>query len=566
MRSIWRNITDRASLRGGSTITQQLVKNRLLSSEKSYSRKFRELILAMQVEMEFSKDQILEMYLNTIAFGGVTYGVEEASQLFFEKPASELNIAESALLAGLPQAPSRYDPLGKDPKLSHIRMRQVLSRMREEKFISDKEYNEAKDTTFVFKNKEIPIKAPHFVMYVKQLLLKMFTKKQLYEEGLLIKTTLDLKLHNQVQKVVTDNVNRLFRLWVGNGAALVTNPKTGEILSMVGGKDYFDKNNEGNVNVALSLRQPGSSIKPLTYAMSIESGKTPRSRLIDAPVSLYADDGTLYSPRNDDHIFRGNVSLREALASSFNLPAVRELKQLGVLKYIEKAKTMGINSWNNKTKSDFGLTLGSGEVRMIDMARLYSTFANAGFDVPLRSLLEIKDYNGQMLYQNNCVVMKAACKNERKFSQKTTAFLTDILIDNSARFRTFGTKSDLYIPNHQVAVKTGTTNHTRDNWTIGYTSDYVAAVWIGNNKNTPMRFIHSGANGASTIWKKIMALVLDEKKPHVFKLPKNIIKVSICKATGTLPCDRCLKIIKEIFVKGTEPTESCAGYIPMSMD
>ncbi len=565
LRSVLRNLTANKALQGGSTITQQLVKNRLLTSEKTYLRKIREIILAIQVESRLTKDQILELYLNEIAFGGINYGVEEAAWFYFDKPASDLNLAESAFLAGLPQAPSRYNPRKNNPELAYQRMNLVLKKMQEEHFISEEDYLRALGYRFAFNQKKIHIKAPHFVMYIKKLLLEKYTEEQLYHDGLRIKTTLDLALHTKVQDIVTANVDKLFRLQVSNGAALVTVPKTGEILSMVGSKDYFDLNNDGNVNVVLSLRQPGSSIKPLTYAMSIEQGKSPQSNLLDT-AEEYTIGGALYTPGNYDNQFRGQVSLREALANSYNLPAVKELAQIGVVNYINKAKTLGINSWDHKNKYDVGLTLGSGEVRMLDMAQLYSAFANDGYDVPLNPIIEIKNNKGDTLYRNPCILDHVACYSDKKFNTRTIVFLTDILADNKSRSKIFGLESDLYIPGHEVAVKTGTTNDYRDNWTIGYTNDYIAAVWTGNNNNTPMRFIHSGRNGASTIWKQMMGLLLDDNKPHRFEIPEGFIKLSICEKTGTLPCSSCSDIIEEIFVKGTEPQSACTDYDPASFD
>lgn len=567
IRSFWFNLTgrDSDSIRGGSTITQQLVKNRLLTPEKTYIRKIKEIILAIKVEHSYTKDQILEMYLNHIAFGGTNYGVEEASWFYFNKSAKDLNLPESALLAGLPQAPTRYNPRGKTPELAYARMSRVLKRMREEKFISEEEFETAKKTTFDLNAEIHRIRAPHFVMFIKDKLLNRYSEKQIYEGGLQIKTTLDLDFHNKVQSILTQGVDNFFRLWVSNGATIVTKPASGEIISMVGSRDYFDVDNDGNVNVTLSLRQPGSTIKPLTYAMAIENGKAPQSILKDTPAIFKALNGTPYAPRNNDYTFRGNVTLRQALGSSYNLPAVKELVQIGVDNYVNKAKTLGINTWPNKDEFDFGLTLGGGEVRMIDMAQMFSVFPNYGYDVPPNPIIEITDFKGKSIYKNNCILEKKFCHNGRKFSKKATVFITDILSDNKARKIAFGSSSELQIGDHKIAVKTGTTNYTRDNWTIGYTSDHVVAVWIGNNQNTPMRFIHSGMRGASTIWREIMSLLVDDEKPHHFHYPEGFTKVDICKETGILPCSSCKNVITEIFVRGTEPKNDCNSFVPMSM-
>lgn len=504
------------------------------------------------------------MYLNHIAFGGTNYGVEEAAWFYFDKSAKDLNLPESALIAGLPQAPSRYNPRGKNPELAYARMKQVLRRMKEEGFISDEQYKQATETKFELNDETQRIKAPHFVMYIKDILLKKYTKKQIYEGGLHIKTTLDLDLHNKVQDALSHSVNSYFRLWVSNGAVLVTIPQTGEILSMAGSKDYFDIENDGNVNVTLSLRQPGSAIKPLTYAMAIENGKTPASILKDTPKVFKSIINTPYAPRNNDNKFRGEVTLRQALGSSFNLPAVKELVQIGVSNYVTKARQLGINTWHNRNEFDYGLTLGAGEVRMLDMAQMFSVFPNNGYDVPPNPIIEIRNSNKQRIYKNNCILDKKFCSNGRKFSTKTTTFITDILSDNKARRFAFGLNSKLQIRDHKIAVKTGTTNYTRDNWTIGYTSNRIVTVWIGNNANTPMRFIHSGVRGASTIWRNVMSMLVDDENPHRFKYSDDFIKLEICKQTGTLPCDTCYITTTEIFEKGTEPKAACNDYVPIS--
>lgn len=563
IRSVWHNLNNKNNLRGGSTITQQLVKNRLLSSSKNYRRKLQEVLLAIKVERMYSKDQILELYLNQIAFGGTTYGIEEAAWYYFDKSAKELSIAESAMLAGLPQAPSEFNPKAKNPEKAYNRMHSVLERMLDEGYINHQEFDEAKSVKFAFNNEVNRIKAPHFVMYIKDLLIKKYGKKRLNEGGLIIKTSLDLELHDETQQIVTNNVKNLFRLLVGNGAALVTNPKTGEILSMVGSKDYFDIKNDGNVNVTIRLRQPGSSIKPLTYAMALENGKTPETNLQDTPAVYYSRDGKKYAPRNNDYTFKGRIPLRQALGSSYNLPAVKELAQIGVLNYIKKARSLGINTWNDKDEYDFGLTLGGGEVRMLDMAQLFSTFANFGYDVAPNPIIEITDYDGNQVYKNNCIIDNIGCRSGRKFSDKTMVYLTDILSDNDARFKTFGAESDLQISDHKIAVKTGTTNQYRDNWTIGYITNYVVVVWIGNNKNTPMRFIRSGVRGASNIWRDIMINILDGSKPHRFNYPGDFIKIKVCEGLGTLPCSVCTNVINEIFERGKQPQQACNGYFPM---
>jgi 1A family penicillin-binding protein len=557
-RAAWENMgsTD-GSIQGGSTITQQLVKNRLLTPERTLKRKVRELILSVLVEGTFTKEEILEMYLNQVAYGGSTYGVEEASWRYFNKPASQLSLAESALLAGLPQAPSLYTPFGSNPELSYARQEDVLRRMREDGYITREEFVAAKAEELVFDQDVIDIEAPHFVMYVKKILAERFGEDVLYQGGLEVRTTLDLELQREVQDIVTEEVESLARLRVNNGAALVTNPQTGEILSMVGSKDYFDFSHDGQVNVVLRPRQPGSSIKPLTYAVSMEKGKSPSSILQDTPITYSTVGSPPYSPQNYDGKFHGNVTLREALASSYNVPAVKELAGIGVNNLIKKGESLGITTWKDTNRFGLSLTLGGGEVRMIDMAQLYSTFANYGYPVEPNPLLEIRDYKGELYYRNDCALDKKNCLSSRELDSRVAYLISDILSDNQARSPAFGFHSVLDIPGQEVAVKTGTTNSLRDNWTIGYTTDRLTAVWVGNNDNTSMSYVASGITGASPIWNNIMRLLLDEENPHQFDLPAGLTRVRICSQTGTLPCTGCPLVKEEVFIKGAEPKAAC---------
>ncbi|MBD3279748.1 MAG: hypothetical protein GF390_03485, partial [Candidatus Pacebacteria bacterium] len=408
-RALMANIKGEEIMQGGSTITQQLVKNRLLTPERTIQRKLREIIVSVLVEGTYSKEEILEMYLNQVAYGGSTYGIEEAAWRYFNKPAVELNLAESALLAGLPQAPSLYSPFGPTPELAYARQEEVLRRMVEDGYITLAEAEQAKQQPLEFRQDTIDIKAPHFVMYVKKLLAEKYSEELLYEGGLEIRTTLDLELQDQAQQLVTDEINELQRLRVSNGAALVTNPQTGEILVMIGSKDYFDFAHDGQVNVTIRPRQPGSSIKPLTYAVALEQGKNPASIIQDSPITYHLAGSPPYSPQNYDGKFHGRVTLREALASSYNVPAVKTLAEVGVNNLIDKAEAMGITTWQDRNRFGLSLTLGGGEVLMTDMATAYSTFANLGETVKLNPFLEIRDYQGELLYRNSCVFEHKGC-------------------------------------------------------------------------------------------------------------------------------------------------------------
>jgi len=547
-----------SKIQGGSTLTQQLVKNTLLTPEKTLKRKVREIILSFLVEQAYTKDQILEMYLNEVSYGGSTYGVEEAAQRYFGKSARDLDLAESSFLVGLPAAPSVYSPFGSSPELAYGRQREVLRRMVEDKYITSAQADEAKKKTLIFKPDVTNILAPHFVMYVKELLAEKYGEDAVNQGGLEVTTTLDLDLHNQTQQVVTKEMESLARLRIANGAAIVTNPKTGEILAMVGSKNYFDFKNDGQVNVTLRPRQPGSSIKPLTYAIAFENGQSPSSTVLDEPVSFSIAGSPPYAPKNYDGRFHGNVTLREALASSYNIPAVKTLASIGITTLIDKGEEMGVTTWKDRKRFGLSLTLGGGEVLMTEMAQIYGTFATYGTTTTLNPILEIKNGKGEVIYENVCAKEGKDCPATKTLSTKTTYEITDVLSDNSARTPAFGPRSVLYIPGQQVAVKTGTTNNLRDNWTIGYTTDRVVAVWVGNNDNTPMSYVASGITGASPIWNKIIRLMLDDQKPHVFPTPEGMIHVKICVPTQTLPCRGCPTVRDELFEAGTEPQTACA--------
>lgn len=541
---------------GGSTITQQLVKNRLLSSEQTLRRKIREAIVAVLVEGVYEKDQILEMYLNQVAYGGSTYGIEEAAHRYFGKTAAELSLAESALIAGLPAAPSAYTPFGANPEYAKTRQVEVLRRMVEDNYISAEQADAAAAEELHLVNDIIDIQAPHFVMYVKKILAEEYGEESLYQGGLEIRTTLDLKLQNDVQKKVTDEVNQLTNLKVTNGAALVTNPKTGEVFAMVGSKDYFDFEHDGQVNVTVRPRQPGSSIKPLTYAIALEKGMTVTSTIEDQPITFDIPGSKPYTPKNYDGKYHGNVTLKESLASSYNIPAVKLLQQVGLNTLIDKAEDMGITTWKDRRRFGLSLTLGGGEVLMTDMAKAYGAFANEGYVTDLNPILEIHNYKGEVVYQNTCALEGIGCFRKKVLDSKVAFLISNILSDNAARTPAFGPMSTLFIPNQQVAVKTGTTNNMRDNWTFGFTSDRLVSVWVGNNDNQPMSYVASGVTGASSIWNKIMVSLLDEKNPHVFAVPQGIIKVASCASSNSY-CTGCSNSKEEYYVAGTEPKSSC---------
>jgi len=554
-------------LYGGSTITQQLVKNALLSPERTITRKIKEIILAVLVETKFSKDEILQMYLNEVGYGGAAYGVEEAAQMYFGKSAKDLTLAEAALLAGLPASPTSFSPFGAYPGKAKERQLLVLRRMRQEGFISEREEKKAAAEELHFISPKTDIKAPHFVMYVKDLLVQKYGEQMVEEGGLEVKTTLDLEIQEFAQRVVSQEIKKLKSLKINNGAALVTKPETGEILAMVGSQDYFNLQNNGNVNVTLRPRQPGSAIKPIMYSVALENGFTAATIIPDTPITYKIPGQPPYSPKNYDNRFHGNVPLRIALASSYNVPAVKVLAALGVEKMISRGREMGITTWDDPSRFGLSLTLGGGEVKMVDLAVAYGVLANMGKRIDLNPILEVKNYRGETLEKtqkpaswDSLGIPKSKIQNEENpiVKPEIAYILTDILSDNTARAPAFGLNSWLNIPDHpSVAVKTGTTQNLRDNWTIGYTPDFLVAIWVGNNDNKPMSYVASGVTGASPIWNKIMSYLLRNLPDKKFPKPEGIVEVKICAPTGTLPCEGCPLIRSEIFIKGTEPKTHC---------
>ncbi len=562
-RASWRTLTNQ-QLEGGSTITQQLVKTALLSPERTLRRKIRELVLSILVEMRYPKDQILEMYLNRVSFGGAAYGVEEAAQTYFNKPVSALTLAESALLAGLPASPTTYSPFGAHPELAKSRQKEVLQRMVSEGFITWDQADAVSSEELRFAPQTIDIKAPHFVMYVRDYLSKKYGTAVVEQGGLEVVTSLDLSIQQTAQTAVASEIAKVAYLRIGNGAALVTQPQSGEILAMVGSKDYFDIAHDGNFNVTTALRQPGSAIKPLNYALALTRGFTPTSIIDDSPITYKTPGQPSYSPVNYDGRFHGKVTLRTALGSSYNVPAVKILAANGVPNFIKFAQNLGISSWTDPSRYGLSLTLGGGEVTMLDMATAFGVFANSGSKTALHPILSVRDSTGKVLEEFRCKYqpgIRAAeateitdCDSESVLDPRIAYLISNILSDNIARTPAFGSNSDLNVPN--VAVKTGTTNNLRDNWTIGYTPDRLVAVWVGNNDNSSMSYVASGVTGASPIWRRVMTEILKTTPAAGFLPPANLIRVNICTITGQLACEGC-PTRSEYFLSGTEPKSAC---------
>lgn len=537
------------SLQGGSTITQQLVKSAFLTPERTVVRKIKELYLAFRVEMAFSKDQILEMYLNQVPYGGTAWGVAAASEQYFGKSVKDLTLAEAALLAGLPQAPTYYSPFGQDQQRAEERQQQVLQRMVEEKYITSEEAEAAANENISFKSSAVDIRAPHFVMHVREYLAEQYGEAVAAQGGLKVTTTLDLDVQDMAQKHVTENVDKVKNLRVGNGAAVVTKPKTGEILAMVGSRDFFDIENDGNVNVTVASRQPGSAIKPINYATALERRLiTPATVIMDVPTT-FSGGPKPYKPVNYDGKFHGPVQARYALGNSYNIPAVKVLALNTVVEMIRKAREMGITTFEDESRYGLSLTLGGGEVKMTEAAVAFGVFANEGTRIDLTTILKIEDSRGKVIEEFKPKAGKRVLSGDVSF------LISSILSDNSARTAAFGPSSLLNIKGKTVAVKTGTTDDKRDNWTIGYTPSYLVATWVGNNDNTPMNpALASGITGAAPIWNAIMTDLLKDKVNETFKVPSGVRGMEICAITGGKKTEGCNSRF-EYFLTGTEPKE-----------
>lgn len=541
-------------VQGGSTITQQLVKNSLLTPERTISRKIKEIFLSTIVESVYSKDKILEMYLNQVPYGGTAYGVEAASQVYFGKPVEKLTLSESAFLAALPEAPSLYSPFGSRPELGKTRQLEALRKMREQGYITQEEEKTAAQEELKFSKIQNKILAPHFVFYVKDLLSQKYGPRAVEQGGLHVTTSLDLDLQEYAQASVSAEIEELKKLNVSNGAALITTPGTGEILAMVGSRNYFDTEIDGNVNVTLAKRQPGSSIKPINYAVGLIKGYTASTPFVDGRICFPNPGGQPpYCPVNYDRKFHGVQQMRFALANSYNIPAVKMLKANTVEAMIATASAMGITTFTDPSRYGLSLTLGGGEVTMLEMSEAFSVFANNGYRIPLQPILKVVDSKGRVLEEYK--PPKSPIFGRKVLPDGVAFIISHILLDNGARAQAFGENSVLRIKNYPVSVKTGTTNDLRDNWTIGYTPSRLVATWVGNNDNKPMSGIVSGVTGAAPIWNALMTKVLEGTAPQFPQKPDNVIGKHVCTDTGQVAgpkgAEGCPTRF-EYFLKGSE--------------
>ncbi len=521
--TIWAKLTGK-KIQGGSTITQQLVKNTLLTPEVTITRKIKEWILAIKLEKIMGKEDILALYLNEAPYGGNIYGIQEASISFFGKNPTELSLAEAAYLAAIPNGPTYYSPYGKHVDELEARKNLVLKRMIEINFISEEEYNTALAEKVTFLTQQpTHIAAPHFVFFIKDYLEKKYGENVIEEGGLKIITTLDYDLQKKTEQIVLEKAKENEKNWGGkNAAVVVIDPKTGQILSMVGSRDYFDKTIDGNFNVATAARQPGSSFKPIVYALAFKEGYTENTTLFDVKTEFNAScsptghplpgspNATCYHPEDYDNAYRGPMTLRYGLAQSINIIAVKVLYLVGIKDSIDMAHNLGITTLNDPTRYGLSLVIGGGETTLLDLTSVYGVFANSGVRNPYQGILSIEDTSGK-------IIEKFEDKSYQVIEPNITRTLSSILSDNIARTPTFGANSQLVIPGHQVAVKTGTTNNNKDAWTIGYTPSVSVGVWVGNNDNTPMK--KGGAALAGPIWNAVISESLKNLPVEYFDNP-----------------------------------------------
>jgi len=578
-RALWINFQGGEILSGGSTITQQLARNLLLSPEErtqvTARRKLREMLLAWRLTRQYSKDETLTLYLNESNYGNLAYGIEAAAQSYFAKSASELDLAECALLAGLPQAPAYYNPL-ENPKAARDRQRIVLDLMAKQGHIKPEEADLAANEELGFASTPFPIEAPHFVMLIRQQLEQEFGREAIYTQGLQVYTTLDLDAQHATEHAVQRRLAQLAETRQGqhphnvnNAAVVVLAPRTGEVLALVGSPDYFDPRIDGAVNAAITPRQPGSAIKPITYAAAFDPAQpeplTAATMMVDVRTSFVTREGDPYVPRNYDRQWHGPVLLRQALASSYNLIATKVLDDVGIDAMASLARSMGITTFDDSDQLGLAITLGGSEVRLLELTAAYGAFANGGMKVEPIMIKRVEDTGGHVLRAWD------GTPGPRVIDERTAYLISDILSDNLARASAFGEGSALRL-SRPAAAKTGTTTDWRDNWTIGYTPDLVAGVWAGNADNSPMVEV-SGVMGAAPIWNDVMEALLAHRPVRDFTEPAGMVRVEVCADSGLPPAPparsasdpargsivasqktRCSHTVEEVFIAGTEPT------------
>ncbi|MCB9443556.1 MAG: transglycosylase domain-containing protein [Ardenticatenaceae bacterium] len=599
LRALWINLRGGEVLAGGSTITQQVARNLLLDaderSQRTARRKLRESWLAWRVARKLSKDDILALYLNQMYYGAMAYGVEAAAQTYFGKPAADLTLAESALIAGLTQSPASYNPFT-NPAAAKARQLIVLDLMRQAGHITADEYDLAVRQPLRYASTPYPIRAPHFVMMVQAELDALFSQDEIYQlGGLTVRTTLDLNWQDQAERIIDEQLQRLNTPADGspshnahNAALVALNPHNSQILALVGNADYFDAASGGAINMALVPRQPGSALKPIIYAAALSPGQpqpwTAASMLPDVRTVFMTHEDEPYVPVNFSRDEHGPVLLRRALASSLNIPAVLVLDDIGVPTAMDLAADLGIGTLGEPDEYDLSFALGGGPVRLLDLTAVYAAFANGGSRITPELILDVRDAAGNVVYtaypkygtmaepveakpdaSTSSATEATACPQPiRVLDERVAWLISDILSDNEARRLSFGPNSVLQL-DRPAAVKTGTTNDFHDNWTVGYTPDLVVGVWVGNADSEPMENV-TGVSGAGPIWHYFMRAALAGQPETDFVQPPGLIQVEVCALSGLLPGEDCPYRRREWFLAGTQPVATDTFYQRITLD
>lgn len=550
-RAAWVNLRAKSVKQGGSTISQQFVRNAVLTRERTFTRKIKEVVLTFQLEHKHTKDEILELYLNEIPYGANAYGIEAASQTYFQKEAKTLTLSEAAYLAALPKAPTYFSPYGVNREALDTRADLVLSAMADQGYITAEQKELAAAENVEFKKIITRIKAPHFVMYVQDLLAAKYGENVLREGGLQVMTSLDMNLQTMAEEIVAKHVAKNEKNFsAGNASLVAIDPQTGQILAMVGSRDYFDDAHDGAVNVALQPRQPGSSFKPYVYATAFKEGMSPATLLFDVQTNFGRYGSRDYIPQNYNGSTRGPISIRQALQGSLNIPAVKALMLTGIDDSINTAESLGITTLKDRERYGPSLVLGGGEVKLLEHAAAFGVFAAGGVYAPTTAFIKVTDSQGKILQQ-------FSDKDKRKALDPEIAYqINHVLSDNEARMFIFSNRNNvLTIPGQTVAAKTGTTQEFRDAWTVGYTPSLAAGVWVGNNDNTPMRRGADGLYVAAPIWNEFMKRALAEKPRQEFPRPVGIVEMDVDALTGKLPTEYTPKTKREIFARVNVPKE-----------
>jgi penicillin-binding protein 1C len=572
-RALWINLSGGETIAGGSTITQQTARLLLLDpqgqNERTLERKLKEMVLAIRLQNATNKETVLTLYLNQVYFGNLAYGIEAAANAYFQKSASQLSLAECSLLAGMVQNATLYDPLANFDGAKE-RQRVVLDLMVSSGYITEIQANSAYNDQLQFASTPFPIQAPHFVMAVLKQLERQYPY-ELYNGGLNVTTTLDLNWQNIAQRVAQEqlyllnNPTQSDRVPANaNNAALVAiDPFTGEILTMLGSPDYFDTTIDGTVNATLAYRQPGSALKPFTYALAMQPTQsnpyTPATVLMDVETPFVTRRLESYVPANYAFVEHGPVSIRTALANSYNIPAVVALQHVGMADFVSFVGNAGLANLANNQAVDLSITLGGGEVRLLDLAQAYSIFPNGGYRIEPQYILHVETTDGQVLFDYTPPPLTLQVLDER-----VAYLITDILSDDEARIPAFGRINSLQI-GRPAAAKTGTTTDFRDNWVMGYTPSLVVGVWVGNADNTPMTDI-TGVSGAGPIYNLFMREVLNNTPEESFSRPEGLVEAQVCILSGLLPTPYCEQTRTELFIDGTVPTQRDNYYQMFQID